>query len=49
MQAFYHQMQIRGFQPKLKQLEQLHLELDNEEENFLIKKSLLNSIRNKQA
>ena len=44
MRAFYHQMSIRGFTPKLKQLEQLQLELDNEEENIIIKQSLLRSL-----
>ena len=44
MRAFYHQMSIRGFTPKLKQLEQLQLELDNEEENTIIKQSLLRSL-----
>jgi hypothetical protein len=46
MQAFFHQMSIRGFTPKLKQLEQLQLELDNEEENILIKQSLLKRLTN---
>ena len=38
---FYVNMQKRSFVPKLKQLEQLQLELDNEEENLKIKNGLL--------
>ena len=36
-------MNQRSFVPKLKQLEQLQLELDNDEENLKIKNGLLNN------
>ena len=43
MRQFYSSMNQRSFVPKLKQLEQLQLELDNDEENLKIKNGLLNN------
>lgn len=43
MRQFFASMQHRSFVPKLKQLEQLQLELDNDEENLKIKNGLLKS------
>jgi hypothetical protein len=45
---FFKQMANRKFIPKLRQLEEIQLELDNDDENIKIKQGLLNHIKQMQ-